>query len=94
MDMSIHITYHIAGNFRMVQHFRVFVDTVKQHFYALDKFIGIRPLDNFMRSSSLYIETYGAIKIYVVYTNLCDRCLTCINKSHAEICGFMVVQLP
>ena len=51
----------------MVQNFRVFADTVKQHFYVLDKFIGIRPLNNFMRSSSLYIETYGAIKICSIY---------------------------
>ena len=41
--------------------FQSFVDTIKQHFYALDKFIGIRPL-NFMRSSSLCIEMYGTIK--------------------------------
>ena len=41
------------------------------------------PLDKFMRSSTLCIVTYGAIKI--CGTNLCDLCLTCticINKSH------------
>ena len=49
-------------------------DTVKRHFYAREKFMRIRqngPLDKFMRflfmrSSTLCIVTYGAIKIYAV----------------------------
>ena len=48
--------------------------TIKQHFYAHDKFVRVRqsrPLDKFMqflfmRSSALSIVAYGTIKIYAV----------------------------
>ena len=54
----------------------------------LDKFMCFL----FMRSSALYIVTNGMIKNLCI-TNLCDRRLTHIiriNKSHTEICRFMV----
>ena len=66
--------------------------TVKQHFYAHDKFMRIcqnRPPDKFMQflfllCSVLCIVIYGAINLYS--TNLCDRRLTriiCIkNVTH------------
>ena len=43
-----------------------------------------RPIDKFMRfhfmcSSALCIVTYGVIKIYAVYTNICDLHLTRIH---------------
>ena len=43
--------------------------TVKRHFYVREKFMRIcknGPLDKFMRSSTLCVVTYGAIKIYAV----------------------------
>ena len=47
------------------------MDTVKQHFYAREKFIAIficpnGPLDKFVLSSALCTVAYGVIKIYAV----------------------------
>ena len=56
------------------EHIHVHVYTVKQYFYACEKFRRIfqnGPLDKFMRFlfmcfSALSIVTYGTIKIYVI----------------------------
>ena len=53
------------------------------------------PLDKFMRflltrSSALCTVMCGAIKIYAVHDQRLTR-IICINKSHAEICHFRVL---